>query len=691
MAKAKTTRAAAKDRPIIAIQTVTVTITAAEGEGDAKSPPKFNVTAYTGGALNVCGWDLPVVIDLAGLQFARSVVANLAHNDNQLVGHVTDKTKTDSELNLGGVFSAATPFRDQVVDSAASGFPWEASVEVSPSKIEEIDAGKTVKVNGQEFTGPLYVTRKGTLSAFGFVAHGADPNTEVKIAASAASTEEKKMDPKFKAWIEAMLPGTDIEALSDESVASLKASYDGKNPKRPVQKLDEVIASAEQEEARRQQIADITAQFISDNPQRDGDFIAKIKTLAENAIEAKWTADKYDTELLRASRPQAHTVFATRDKSGVRLSDDVMQAAICMAGNLPAKSLDANFKDQTLQTAKDKFPGGIGLKQIYRIVARERGFHYDGDDVTLDMQRAAFAPIQATTFSTLSLPNILSNTANKFLLEGWGAGEMVWKDITDVVSVRDFKQASFYKLSGSMKYEKVGAAGELKHGTVSEDTYTNQADTYGKMFAITRTDIINDDLGALTRVPLELGYGANDAFNEVFYTEFLNNSAFFASGNSNVSTGVVDAAHVIDTLAAAESKFLLQTKPNGTPLGMLPTVWLVPPGSKRVAMAAMLSGILTGGSSTVPATNTFAGDYKVVCSAFISNAAYTGFSTVKHYLLCNRPGFSTMQTAFLNGRENPVVETAQAAFNVLGVEMRAYHDFGTKKMEYRAGVQGSGA
>jgi len=32
--------------------------------------------------------------------------------------------------------------------------------------------------------------------------------------------------------------------------------------------------------------------------------------------------------------------------------------------------------------------------------------------------------------------------------------------------------------------------------------------------------------------------------------------------------------------------------------------------------------------------------------------------------------------AFLNGQESPTIETAEADFNVLGIRMQGYHDFG---------------
>ncbi len=269
---------------------------------------------------------------------------------------------------------------------------------------------------------------------------------------------------------------------------------------------------------------------------------------------------------------------------------------------------------------------------------------------------------------------------------------MAWKDITDIVSVRDFKAATYFKLSGNMKYKKIAPGGQIEHGSVSTDSYTAQAETYGIMFGIDRTAIINDDLSVITRIPLEMGYGANDGFNDAFWTEFLDNSSFFASGNNNLSTGVLSTVSTaIATVAAAEAVFMAQTKPNGQPLGMMPTVMLVPPLAKRSAMALNQSSLVVGTTGPTPDANTFQGEYKVVASQYIANSLFSGYSTVKWYLLANRPGFSTMLTSFLNGRQAPVVETAEAMFNELGVQMRAYHDWGCNKMEYRAGVQGSGA
>ena len=42
-----------------------------------------------------------------------------------------------------------------------------------------------------------------------------------------------------------------------------------------------------------------------------------------------------------------------------------------------------------------------------------------------------------------------------------------------------------------------------------------------------------------------------------------------------------------------------------------------------------------------------------------------------------------LQVAFLQGRRQPTVETADAEFNTLGMSMRGFFDFGVAVIDYR--------
>jgi len=49
-----------------------------------------------------------------------------------------------------------------------------------------------------------------------------------------------------------------------------------------------------------------------------------------------------------------------------------------------------------------------------------------------------------------------------------------------------------------------------------------------------------------------------------------------------------------------------------------------------------------------------------------------------------------IEVAFLNGQESPTIETADADFNVLGIQMRGFHDFGVSLQDYRGGISNKG-
>ena len=106
--------------------------------------------------------------------------------------------------------------------------------------------------------------------------------------------------------------------------------------------------------------------------------------------------------------------------------------------------------------------------------------------------------------------------------------------------------------------------------------------------------------------------------------------------------------------------------------------------------------INTGGSSTkdkVPNQNVHASKYKPVMSSYLSNSTLFPalYSTTRWFLLADPADLATMQVVFLNGQRNPIVETADADFDTLGIQTRAYCDFGVSEHEYRAGVESKGA
>lgn len=91
-----------------------------------------------------------------------------------------------------------------------------------------------------------------------------------------------------------------------------------------------------------------------------------------------------------------------------------------------------------------------------------------------------------------------------------------------------------------------------------------------------------------------------------------------------------------------------------------------------------------------PIANPHQGKFRAEVSRYLANSSYTGYSAKAWYLLADPNDLPVIEVAFLNGQESPTIESAEADFNVLGVQLRGYHDFGVNLQETRGGVKVKG-
>lgn len=660
---------------------------APDKDGERKLP-RFKMLAYNGGSMQTSFSRNPVVVDLNGLKIpSQSLPIRLQHDADKGVGHTDSIEVSGGKVRATGVISRATESAREVVESSRNEFPWQASIGMSVDKYEYLQEGKKAKVNGRSISGPAVIILEGMLNEISFVDLGADRNTSARVAANARGVERKEVgNMNFGEWLTAK--GFDPASLTDEQRDALQAAFEAEQDKaakeaeKPVAKpveapqqvkaavvVDELQAAREAQAAETERIAAIR------NACEGKHFEIEAKAIREN-----WNLEKVQLEVLRAERPSIPNLIIAEKPMA---SGAVVEAAIAKVGRLADR--ESQFSEKDLEASDKLFRHGIGLQEIFLLAAWASGF------ADRRLSRGNMREALHAAFSSLSLPGILANTANKFLLEGFMAVESVWRDICAIRSVADFKTVTRYRLNGAMQYIKVGPDGELKHGTLGEESYTNKADTYGIIFGVTRTDIINDDLGALTEIPRRIGRGGALKINDVFWTAFLDNSAFFKSGYNNYASGAGTALG-IDSLTAADLLFRDQVDADSKPLGVAPAILLVPNALFITARQLMVSTELrnTTASTKYPIQNVFAGAYRPLASSYLGNSSYTGYSALAWYLLANPAELATMEMAFLNGQESPIVESADADFNVLGVQMRGYHDFGAAKAEYRAGIKMKG-
>jgi hypothetical protein len=595
---------------------------AADGEA-AAGPKKFRIVAYTGAEIRQ-GWSRePVIIDLAGMTLPATVPIVMGHD--YALGSILGQgvpTVQGGQLIVEGEILADSETARQVLALAERGYQWQASVGADVGRHLKFGEKEATTVNGQTVQGPVRIVRASTLRETSFVTLGADRSTAVSIAADAAEEIPMAADATTK-------PTDEVETTPVVAATAEVA----------VEPVSPPVVSADTSE-----------------------LLAKFETLTERL-------DKM--EKLAATRDERPASPAVHVAQPAPITAEVIEASFALQGNLPG--VEQKYDAKVLEAAH-KARRELSLGEVVLQAAVANG--YDGPK---RVNSATLRPILAAAWATHDISGILSSTVNKFLLAGFDSVESAWRSISATRSVNDFKVVSQYRLNGGFKFEKVPNGGELKNAQAKDEVRTISADTYGIMTSVTRTDLINDDLGALTAVPQRIGRGGALTLNDVFWTSFKDDSAFFTTGKKNKKTGAaaLSSAGLVEALAL----YRKLVDRDGNPMATTPRVLLVPVDLEITAAELMNSiQVVSGTQARVPSTNVFAGRYEVVSSTYLTDEK-------DYYLLASPADLPVMEVAFLNGVQSPVVETAEADFNVLGVQMRGYFDFGVAKAEDLAGVK----
>lgn len=614
----------------------------ASADGNPTALPRFQMVGYTGSPMRVAGWRHPVILDLAGLSIpSQSRPIRFGHDPLSGVGHTDSIRVEQGQLVAAGVVSRDTAAAREVVTSSKNGFPWQASVGASVEEYEFVKENQQVTVNGKQHAGPVNVVRKSTLGEISFVDLGADGATSASVAANQLTDGDFDTDDSQ----EPVMPQT-------ESAQAIRAA---------------AIAETERINAVRRVCA-------GRHPQ-----------IEARAIKEGWSEQRTELQVLREDRPAAPAIHC-RD---VSVTSMVLEAACMLAGKAP--DVEEQFDEPTLDAADRRFKGSINFQELLLEAAWANG--YDGRSFRdhRTVLRFAFGQGIAAASTTMDIGGILSNVANKFLLDGFFSVERTWRNICAVRNVSDFKTVTSYRLIGKDQYELVQPGGEIKQGSLGQETYSNKADTYGLILSIDRRDIINDDLGAITTVPRKLGRGSGLKINDVFWTVFLNNATFFVAGNKNYQAGANTVLN-IDGLTTADVMFNDQVDTDQKPIGIMPAILLVPTALNAIGTQLYKSLELRDNTTNAktPVGNPHVGRFRVEVSRYLANAQYPGNSSKAWYLLAEPVDLPVIEVAFLNGQESPTIETAEADFNQLGIKMRGYHDFGCAMQDPRGGVKSKG-
>mgnify|MGYP005990560599 FL=1 len=676
-------------------------------DGEAKSP-EFTMQAYGGGRLHLGNFPHPAVIAAEGVEVhggADTIPILRDHDGKRPVGHGRPIVASDS-LQVEGTISQTSDDAKQIIEASRNGYPWQASIGGRMTeKPVFVKAGKTVTVNGRRQSGPVYVVNAFMWTETSVVSVGADAD---RATTSIAATQDPKgLDMDFQEWLEAQ----GFEDVSDTQRQTLRAAYDAEHKSDDAIELEKLKASNALDEMRAEavtvskelkKISRIAAQYGD----RCDDTL--IDSLEAKALTGKISAETFELELLKASRPLPNGSATAPAYAGADCN--AITAALCNSIGMDEESVSNSLKAEVGVKAADKAMNdaaslrGFNVHKLIHTVLHAHGRSVSPgqgiDDSVLASALECGSNVRASAgFSTVSLPGILSRVANKAMLQSYNDGMGVAREFCAETDTTDFKQFDRYRMTEAGDFEELGATGEIKSSTLTEETLSNQVKTYGRMFGITRQMLINDDLGAMLAIPSLLGKMAARTLEKSVISLLANASTGAASTNfffststakkkANYAAGAATALD-IDALGTAYKLFFDQVDSQGNPIMVEPSLLLVT--NKNAVNARKLFNDaayrFTNADTKETTENQWQGMFRPLVSPFLSQLATT---EDEYYLLPTPTDTAVINIAYLRGQRSPVISQSDVDFNQLGVQMRGVFDFGVALWDQRLAVKMAG-
>ena len=662
--------------------------------------PKVMGIAYSGGKMNLPGWKHPVVVDLAGMDIPDTVplLTNHENKTDSRVGIISASIK-DNVLEISGEIVSDSKDAQDIVAQGKAGADWQLSIGADVKECELVKSSRSV--NGQEIEGPFYHVTKSTLREVSVVAVGADAHTSMKVTAnfnlSKTNIEGESMTEENKNNVSAADETVNTEQEKKQETAA-PAAKENEAEKKPEQAKAEatpaaITASATDVSATAKEAAVAAVKAERERVSAiQGICNGEFPEIEKQAIASGWTPEvvtKKVLETIRAERPAASVNISVKAKPEGGEMRKTLEAAMSLRCGVDADTLEKSYGAQTVEAGMREMD--MPLKQLLVECMKLDGIPYSRgfDNETI---RAAF--------SSVSLPGILSNVANKKLLQSYEAQPIIATKLCSTGDLNDFKENDRFRLTDVGDLLPIAADGEIKDGGIIEESAKNQLDTYGKKFCLTRKMIINDDLGAFMKVPTAMGNRAARLIDQLFFSRLLANpvqadgKALFSSAHKNILGGASSALSA-ESLKKAIQLFLDQVDADGQPISVEPRYLLVPTALKHQAIELTKGAtlIMSGTDNAVrPALNVLADEHlQVVSSPYLGNSAYEGNSQTGWYLFGDPKTIDTWEIGFLKGKRTPTVERGETDFNTLGLWFRVYFDLGVREQDHRGMVKANGA
>lgn len=428
-----------------------------------------------------------------------------------------------------------------------------------------------------------------------------------------------------------------------------------------------VDENAAGETADERSLSDAEKRGVEKERKRVSDIRAMVRSLdlddkvAEDLIQKGVTVDKARAAVIEQ---MADKDEKTNTRSDIRVGED-----------LSRKSRNEAIENYILHRAN---PAKIELTQ--------QGREYRGMTL-LDVAREIVGHkecrglnrneiVQRAFHSTSDFSEIMSSVIGRSLRRGYENTRKTFLPIARRIVVPDFRERQLIALSNAPSLEKVLEGGEYKYGTVSDTGEPFRISTFGKILAVTRQVIINDDLDALTSIPQKMAAAAGRLENRLVYDLLTSNPtlsdgiALFHADHGNLTDGLLTTTGI----GKIRKLMRVQTDPSGEDiLNIEPKHLVVPAALEETA----LKGKATIVPNVIANSQPFASTYDIITEGYLDGNSETVF-----YMAADPDEAGGLVYGYLEGEEGPYIET-RTGFDRDGVEFKVRHDFGVGVEDFR--------
>jgi HK97 family phage prohead protease len=330
---------------------------------------------------------------------------------------------------------------------------------------------------------------------------------------------------------------------------------------------------------------------------------------------------------------------------------------------------------------------GLTMAELAREFLERAGEKTRGMD-KMEMVGRAF--MQRGANSTGDFTVLLENALHKTLLAAYGTTPDTWRRFCKVGSVSDFRPHPRYRQGSFGVLSTVNEGGEFVNASIPDGKKESiSATTKGRMVALTRQAIINDDMGAFNDIATRLGRAAALTIEVDVYALLAANPtmgdgvALFHANHGNIG-----AAAAI-TVASIDADRVLMAQQQDSALNefleLRPAVLVLPVGLGGAARVINQSQYDTDkiANARNQEPNKVVGLYRDI----VDTARLTGTT---RFSFADPAIAPVIEVVFLNGQQSPYMEMQQG-WRIDGTEWKIRMDFGVGAIDWRGAVRNAGA